>query len=87
MCCDIIFCQVEALELQVKDAASLQKDFDLKKEEQEMELKAAVDKVLTAVQHVYDTWTLRSIPVYQILTSGLNEHYISLYIHRASFYN
>jgi hypothetical protein len=46
MCCVTIFCQVEALELQVKDAASLQNDFDLKKEELEMELKAAVDKVL-----------------------------------------
>jgi hypothetical protein len=30
----------------VKEAASEQKDFDLKKEELEMELKAAVDKVL-----------------------------------------
>ena len=46
MCCDIIFYQVEALELQVKDATSLQEDLDLKKEELEMELKAAVDKVL-----------------------------------------
>lgn len=42
----VIFCQVESLELQVKEAASEQKDFDLKKEELETELKAAVDKVL-----------------------------------------
>jgi chromosome segregation ATPase len=33
------------LELQVKDATSLQKDFDLKKEELEMESKATVDKI------------------------------------------
>jgi hypothetical protein len=37
---------VESLELQVKEAASLQKDFDMKREELETELKAAVDKVL-----------------------------------------
>jgi hypothetical protein len=37
---------VESLELQVKEAVSEQKGFDLKKEELETELKAAVDKVL-----------------------------------------
>jgi hypothetical protein len=49
VCCDVIFCQVESLELQVKEAASLQKDFDVKKEELEAELKAAIDKVLQQV--------------------------------------
>jgi hypothetical protein len=37
---------VESLELQVKEAASEQRGVDLKKEELETELKAAVDKVL-----------------------------------------
>jgi hypothetical protein len=78
MCCDVIFCQVEALELQVKDAASLQKDFDLKKEELEMELKAAVDKVLQS--NLFDTLTLNSFPVFEILTSGLNEHYMFYFL-------
>jgi hypothetical protein len=40
---------VESLELQVKETASLQKDFDVKKEELEAELKAAIDKVLQQV--------------------------------------
>ncbi|XP_033609685.1 A-kinase anchor protein 9 isoform X6 [Cryptotermes secundus] len=42
---------VESLELQVKEATCEQKVFDLKKEELEMELKAAVDKI----------WMLRDI--------------------------
>ncbi|PSN48349.1 hypothetical protein C0J52_08074 [Blattella germanica] len=43
--------EVEALELQVKEAAALQKESDHKKEELETELKAAVDKI----------WVLRDI--------------------------
>ncbi|PNF22698.1 hypothetical protein B7P43_G07122 [Cryptotermes secundus] len=43
--------EVESLELQVKEATCEQKVFDLKKEELEMELKAAVDKI----------WMLRDI--------------------------